>query len=226
MTCLLIRCVAPLQSWGSRSRFQERDTEREPTKSGMIGLIGAALGRDRTASVADLAALTMAVRVDAEGVLQTDFHTIQDIDPNGRYATKTELSRRAYLADAAFLVGLEGDAGLLGRIHAALANPVWPLFLGRKSFPPGLPLYLPDGLKEEPLRTVVETYPSVVPPGGKRVIHPERVRLVVECPPGDGEPRRDVPVSFAHGARHFMTRFVTTEWIPRPPTKPVEDASA
>jgi CRISPR system Cascade subunit CasD len=67
---LLIPCVGPMQSWGTRSRFQERDTEREPSKSGLIGLICAALGRDRNETVEDLAALKMAVRVDREGKLQ------------------------------------------------------------------------------------------------------------------------------------------------------------
>ena len=57
---LLIPCVGPMQSWGTRSRFQERDTEREPSKSGIIGLLCAALGRDRNESVDDLADLTHA----------------------------------------------------------------------------------------------------------------------------------------------------------------------
>ncbi|MFQ3583257.1 MAG: type I-E CRISPR-associated protein Cas5/CasD [Chloracidobacterium sp.] len=216
MTCLIIPCVAPMQSWGWRSRFQERDTEREPTKSGIIGLIAAALGRDRTHSVADLAGLAMTVRVDAEGALQTDFQIIQPISQKEPAATKTTLSRRAYLADAAFLVGLEGDADLLRQVHSALASPVWTLFLGRKSFPPGRPLYLPDGLKEEPLRTVLQTYPSIAPVTNQITTRPAQLRLVVECQPGEGEPRRDVPVSFAHGGRHFLTRFVKNEWIPYP----------
>lgn len=225
MTCLLLQCVAPMQSWGSRSRFRERDTEREPTKSGIIGLVCAALGRDRAERIDDLAALEMAVRVDAEGVLETDFHTAQDIDPRGRYGTETHLSYRAYLADAAFLVGLQGDAGLLDRIQSALANPVWPLFLGRKSFLPGLPVHLADGLRDEPLKTLLaEVYPSVAPPRRKSSDRPDRIRLVMECKPSEGEPRRDVPVSFAHGSRQFMTRFVKTEWIEPPVGKEVTSA--
>ena len=46
-----------MQSWGVQSHFPERDSGREPSKSGVIGLLCAALGRPRTVSIADLAAL-------------------------------------------------------------------------------------------------------------------------------------------------------------------------
>ena len=72
---LLLRLAGPMQSWGTRSRFTERDTELEPSKSGVIGLICAALGRTRTESVDDLSQLRMGVRVDFQGTLSRDFHT-------------------------------------------------------------------------------------------------------------------------------------------------------
>src|SRR5437016_606458 len=75
MATLLLRLAGPMQSWGTRSRFDDRDTERFPSKSGVIGLLCAALGRPRAASVDDLAALRMGVRADRPGVLSTDFHT-------------------------------------------------------------------------------------------------------------------------------------------------------
>jgi CRISPR system Cascade subunit CasD len=79
MTTLLLQCVAPLQVWDTQSRFGVRTTGREPSKSGIVGLLCAALGRPRTAPIDDLAALTMAVRVDKEGVILRDFHTAKDI---------------------------------------------------------------------------------------------------------------------------------------------------
>nr|WP_281377086.1 type I-E CRISPR-associated protein Cas5/CasD [Deinobacterium chartae] len=152
---MLLRIVAPMQSWGSRSRFDDRDTEREPTKSGVIGLIAAALGRPRDADVSDLAALRFGVRVDRAGSLHTDYHT-------AREGASTAVTRRHYLADAAFLVGLEGDAALLERIEAALRNPVWPPFLGRKSFVPARPLFLEDGgLREAPLEAALRAQAPV-----------------------------------------------------------------
>ena len=41
---LLLRLAGPLQSWGMLSHFNERDTARFPTRSGVIGLLAAALG--------------------------------------------------------------------------------------------------------------------------------------------------------------------------------------
>lgn len=45
---LLLWLEAPLQSWGSDSKFGRRDTQRFPTKSGVLGLICAALGAGGT----------------------------------------------------------------------------------------------------------------------------------------------------------------------------------
>ena len=54
MATLLLRLAAPLQSWGSDSKFETRKTDREPTKSGVVGLLAAALGlrRDDTEGTA------------------------------------------------------------------------------------------------------------------------------------------------------------------------------
>ena len=39
MAVLLLRLAAPLQAWGSNSKFIIRNTEREPTKSGVVGML-------------------------------------------------------------------------------------------------------------------------------------------------------------------------------------------
>ena len=64
MSTLLLRLAAPMQSWGTDSKFEWRRTERAPTKSSVIGLIAAALGRMRNESIDDLKALRFGVRVD------------------------------------------------------------------------------------------------------------------------------------------------------------------
>ena len=66
MATLLLRLAAPLQSWGSDSKFETRKTDREPTKSGVVGLLAAALGlrRDDTEGLARLNGLRFAVRAD------------------------------------------------------------------------------------------------------------------------------------------------------------------
>jgi CRISPR system Cascade subunit CasD len=59
MATLLLRLAAPLQAWGADSKFETRKTGREPTKSGVIGLLAAALGlrRDEREALLRLAAV-------------------------------------------------------------------------------------------------------------------------------------------------------------------------
>lgn len=215
MSVLLLRLSGPMQSWGVQSRFSVRDTGLEPSKSGVIGLLCAALGRRRDESVSDLAGLKMGVRVDQEGTLASDFHTAQNVLKAGGGLKDTEVSRRYYLADARFLVGLEGDdLSLLTGLHAALRNPHWPLYLGRKAFVPGESVWLQDGLRaDEFLVNALRSYPWL---GNDRQSRPEQVRLVLEDPHGP-EMRPDVPLSFAE--RRFAPRWVRTLFIPGPPLK-------
>ena len=57
---------APMQSWGTKSQFASRDTAMEPTKSGVVGLLAAALGvpREEDDDIQRLARMRMGVRVD------------------------------------------------------------------------------------------------------------------------------------------------------------------
>lgn len=149
MATLLLRLAAPLQSWGSDSKFETRKTDREPTKSGVLGLLAAALGlrRDDTEGLARLNGLRFAVRADQEGSLLVDFHTAKSRDTS--YVTY-----RHYLQDAVFLAGLESeDEALLRELEAALRHPVYPLYLGRRSCPPTLPLCL--GIRQGSLLDVL-----------------------------------------------------------------------
>lgn len=208
MPTLLLRLAGPMQSWGTTSRFDERDSQLEPSKSGVLGLVCAALGRDRAEPVDDLAHLKMGVRVDREGLLMRDYQTISPPyrRANGDIEKKDAIiSKRFYLADAVFLVGLEGDdRTLLERIHAALRAPHWPLALGRKSFPPGEPLWLEDAIREQGLRDALLAWPSLAQ-------RPQRhddgqIRLVLEHA-SEGAVRLDQPVApFAE--RRFGPRYV------------------
>ena len=163
-----------MQSWGTQSRFTRRDTGLEPSKSGVIGLLCAGLGRPREAPLDDLAALPMGVRVDREGRLEQDYQTAGGAHLRGeRYGVVTAsgspggtvVSYRQYLADADFLVALEGDRALLEELDRALEMPRWQLFLGRKGYVPGCPVRLPDGpplgpsLRDDGLRPALLSYP-------------------------------------------------------------------
>lgn len=222
MPTLLLRLAGPLQSWGTRSRFDERDTDLEPSKSGVLGLVCAALGRDRAEPVDDLAALAFGVRVDRPGILRQDFQTAQDvIAADQSKVHKTTVSRRYYLSDAVFLAGLEGqDADLLGRIHAALRNPHWPLALGRKGYVPSPGVYLPDGLRDATLREALRAYPYQ---GGRRpgddATTPRACRLLLENQQAVGSLRIDQPLG-PFSERHFGARWVTTEIASEVPDVP------
>ncbi len=211
MPTLLLRLAGPMQSWGTTSRFDERDTQLEPSKSGVIGLLCAALGRDRAEHVGDLAALRMGVRVDREGVPMRDYQTaLNVIKATGQELRKDAVvSPRHYLADAAFLVGLEGsDAALLQALHAAMLRPVWPLALGRKAFAPGCPVAIAEppfhGLHPGTLEQALQLQPLIAQARRTDVGRP--LRTAIEHPT-HGAQRFDQPTG-PYALRRFGPRLV------------------
>ena len=146
---------APLQSWGASSKFQRRETEGWPTKSALLGVLAAALGIDKhapdeAARIAPLAALCFSVfrwPKSAPVTRLSDFHTIGggydktipveklhipckagDGSPFG-----TVITRRTYLTDARFIALFQGDPATLEACAAALLDPVWGVWFGRKT---------------------------------------------------------------------------------------------
>ena len=214
MATLLLRISAPMQSWGTQSHFSHRDTGREPSKSGIVGLLCAALGRPRHAPIADLRALKMGVRIDQPGSILRDFHTA-GVDGYYKVSGSIErknaiLSQRYYLADAVFLVGLEGDAALLARLQAALQQPRWFLFFGRKAFLPAERVWLPDGLRDDDLQSALRGYPFL----GHGVSPDERLQLLIEDDKDGSIVRNDQPISFQ--PRRFIPRRLRQDWADNP----------
>lgn len=126
MATLLMRISAPMQSWGTKSNFSHRDAEREPFKSGIVGRLRAALGRPRDADIADLRALRLGVRINRPVEIICDFHSV---GADGVYLVEGKVNRRSvivserhYLADAKFLVGLEGETNLLTALKRLVRN--------------------------------------------------------------------------------------------------------
>jgi CRISPR system Cascade subunit CasD len=223
---LLLRLAGPMQSWGLDSRFDQRDTGLEPSKSGVLGLVCAALGKPRDdqtghwPSLAELVSLKMGVRVLREGTLRIDYQTAGGgkfqgksygvWKASGGVGKNAVVSHRHYLSDADFLVGLEGPLPLLRKIEEALNNPVWQLSLGRKSYVPTRPVALPPNQQENPaVRTagLVEVLTSFVDPQTRG-----RQRFVLEASlESTVERRQDVPLSFRD--RAFAVRGVETRWL-------------
>ena len=210
---LLIRLEAPMQAWGVQSKFSVRDTCREPTKSGVIGLLCCALGRRRDENLDDLVDLRMGVRVDREGMLMKDFQTARDIlYANGKPGANT-ISQRFYLADAVFLVGLEGeDEDQLYTLLHALQHPRWLLYLGRRAFPPSKPVWLPDGLRLGiDLQRALADYPFLC--SAATYQKSEQLRVLLEDPQG-GVTQRDIPQPFS--LRNFSPRSVSVISVQKP----------
>ncbi|GGH64958.1 type I-E CRISPR-associated protein Cas5/CasD [Rothia aerolata] len=207
MYSLLLKFKAPLQAWGADSRFKTRATNNEPTKSGVIGMVAAALGRGRDESVDDIAELRFAVRTDYPGTLERDYQTARNwFDPREK---NSQLSNRYYLADAVFLVALSSpDKALLEEVEAALRRPYYPLYLGRRSCPANADLVLgiEAGDGEERLRAAEWHAPEWVQ---KQL--PQLVSLPISRDAEPGEPSdtlRDTPVSFNPEYRQYALRSV------------------
>lgn len=161
---------SPLQSWGHGSQFTHRTTAQYPTKSGVIGLIAAAMGIDKYENdeeerLRPLTALGFATfRVpwtdrSQEGavlpvVALEDYHTIgggyDEDTPRGKLSIPkkaerggsfgTVVTHRRYLQQARFIALLEGDRETLEKISNSLIDPVWGTWLGRKSCVPATPM--------------------------------------------------------------------------------------
>ena len=144
---LILRLEGALQAWGEMSKWDFRDSADFPTKSGIVGLLGCALGLERgDAALRELSeAITVAVRADRPGLRTVDFQTVTgdplcNAEGKPKSGGNTIISRRAYLQDACFTVFIETDAELRERLAAALSAPKWTLYLGRKNCVPSRPV--------------------------------------------------------------------------------------
>lgn len=211
MGTLLLRLAGPMQSWGYESKFETRRTSREPTKSGVTGMLAAALGRRRNESVDDINALRFGVRIDREGDIIKDYHTARYVSPK----KGIKVTYRYYLSDAVFLVGLEsGNQEFLETLKHAVLNPVFPLYLGRRSCMPTLPIVigirdenLTDALSKEPLQ-LTEWMKREEEKRGSNII-----RMVLDAQPSDKDAatRKDLAVSFDPRDRQYSYRLVTEQ---------------
>lgn len=209
MYVLTLRLAGLLQSWGEHSVWQYRDSATLPTKSGIIGMLGCALGYERgDKRLVELAsALSVVVRADVPGVMFQDYHTVSaeymmtcsgDFRKNG-----TIVSYRQYLQDAFFTVFLLSDnADLLSKLEYALKHPKWGYYLGRKCCIPSRPVWEKDGVQEcKNIEKFVEEYPypnrNDVP---KRIVCEYDSKLITK---GTSLLRNDVTMGLRkYGGRH------------------------
>lgn len=157
---LILRLDGPMQAWGTHTFEDFRPSNLFPTRSGLLGLLGACLGIDRRDHVGleQLAAsFEFTVRVDRsaqrpepdKAVLKAavklpDFHTVLAARKVDGSANKNPVvSRREYLFDAAFTVAIGEKLGAsvnLETIAHALRHPCFTPVLGRRACPIARPL--------------------------------------------------------------------------------------
>jgi CRISPR system Cascade subunit CasD len=143
---------------------------------------------------------------------------------DGKLSSDGIVSKRHYLADAVFLAGFEGnDRILLERMHAALRNPVWPLFLGRKSFVPSEPVWLENGIRDKALEAALTNYPCLA---SRRHGEEDTLLLSLESDRQEGTLRMDQPLS-SFAERRFGSRYAVPMSVPCPePLEGKPDVSA
>lgn len=209
--CLAIRLEGPLQAWGSASQYNRRLTDLLPSRSAVTGMLCAALGLDRgSTEEADFLREMTGVRMLAVAVPRRmggtalpvrrleDYHTVQDTAKADGGLKDCHITRRQYLLDAAFRVFLSGSRALLEKAGAALQDPVWGLWLGRKSCIPTAPVFA--GIFADEQAAIA----ACVPEGLDGCL---RSRDALSFAEGT-DSVADMPLSFASSARAFALRRV------------------
>ena len=220
---LVLRLEGLLQSWGEHSKWGYRDSAPMPTKSGVIGLIGCAMGLERgDEKLRTLSnALHIAVRADRPGREVVDFQTVQSkefLNAEGKNLAKkggyhTIVTYRTYLQDAFFTVAIEGERDCLHEIAEAFLHPKWPIYLGRKSCVPSRPVC--EGIAED-YASLSDAIRAIPFKDENRREKTNRVLielddLSMKTTDGSRIERQDVIA----GARRFLRRTVTRQTMER-----------
>lgn len=178
MDYLLFRLYGPMASWGEIAVGESRHSAVYPGKSALLGLLAAALGirRDEEGQQAALAAsYRFAVKVISTGHPLRDYHTTQAPDSVGKFVYRTRrdeliagkarlgtvLSSREYRCDAFALIAVVAEDNAphsLAELAAALHEPRYHLYLGRKSCPLAAPLH-PLIVSAKGFGEALDTYP-------------------------------------------------------------------
>jgi CRISPR system Cascade subunit CasD len=159
---LILRLAGPMQAWGQPTFEGSRPVATFPTRSGLLGLLGACLGirrEDKTALQQLADSVRFAVRCDEVPLpasKMTDYHTVQGArkEYRGLKSHDTIQTWREYLCDATFTVAvwcLPGASLSLSELAEKSRKPVFTPYLGRRSCPLSQPLYLGECSAPDPL---------------------------------------------------------------------------
>ncbi|WP_211284139.1 type I-E CRISPR-associated protein Cas5/CasD [Oceanimonas doudoroffii] len=160
MQYLVFRLYGPMASWGEAAVGGDRPSGLTPSRSAVLGLLGAALGikRDDVSRLDALRAeVGIAVKAYSCGSLMRDYHTAQVPSQDRKrtfYSRKDELSvekeklntvlsSRDYRSDGYWVVAVwlwQESEFTLDMLEAALKKPAFTPYLGRKACPLAVPV--------------------------------------------------------------------------------------
>lgn len=141
---------APMQSWGFGSQFERRTTGLSPSKSGVVGLLCAALGcakgsqseKEAIGVLGSSEILAIAMPRSRKFRRMEDFHTVLDTRRASNKPNEDPVvTRREYLLDARFGIVLKLTSEWARTVASAIQNPVWGLWFGRKCCIPAEPIF-------------------------------------------------------------------------------------
>lgn len=159
---LILKLQGPMQAWGEHTFEGKRPSGNFPTRSALLGLLGACLGigrtdRERLQQLADsvLFAVLKEERFVQKGdgskkplpiIKATDYHTVQNARENysGLKSHETIRTWREYLFDATYTVAVwnaQGASITLDALEEAVKTPIFTPHLGRRSCPLARPLF-------------------------------------------------------------------------------------
>lgn len=208
MKTILLKFAGPLQSRGTNSHFETRQTDLYPSKSAVIGLIAASFGykRDEDSKIKKLNELTYAVRIDQQGNLLRDYHIAKKFKNNGDF-DRTYVTNRYYLEDAIFIVALShDDEKFIEEIYENIKNPYFQTFMGRRSCPPSVDLLL--GVFEDEIIDILKSYPWQAKNWYKKY-HDNTVPCYMDASIEKNlkvSKRRDMVISFSQKERKYQYR--------------------
>jgi len=217
---LLLYLDAPMQAWGYSSRFNRRTSASWPVKSGVVGMLCAALGieRDDETGIAQIAALSMTVyTLQNSGQRLTDYHTVGGgYDPKthrqnmsnkaGGGSPDTVLTDREYLLDCKFGIILSGSPEVIEHCAEALQNPKWGVWFGRKCCVPAARIFEGTFETEDQAKERLMELAQQLELG----IKPWRTVKEAKTFEKGTDSLMDIPVNFA--SRTYQTRRIADEF--------------
>lgn len=216
MKTLVLRFDGPMQSWSVDSKFKTRSAGRWPSRSGIIGMLAAALGMERDADLSAFTSLKIVVRIDVPGIVLPDYHSIRRWDRSGGTSVSIgnalAVSNRYYFEDSIFTVFLQDEDDKIDKYAYAINHPVYSLFLGRKSCPTTPDLVY--GVYEDIIENVIGSIEVKKKPVASIRGKDDKYTPIIIRDAKDGEIGdiiKDVPIDYSIRNRQYSGRSVVEE---------------